>query len=88
MGWTIELSTSAARTLKKLDRQTAVRIADFIDSRLNGTDDPRRVGKALHATLKDFWSYRVGDYRLVCELQDTKVVILVVDIGHRSDIYR
>ena len=88
MAWTIELSTSAERTLKKLDRQTAARIADFIDSRLNGTDDPRRVGKALHATLKDFWSYRVGDYRLICELRDARVVILVVEIGHRSGIYR
>ena len=88
MAWTIELSTTAERALKKLDRQASARISDFIDSRLNGIDDPRRIGKALHAALRDHWSYRVGDYRLICELRDAKVTILIVDIGHRSEIYR
>ena len=88
MAWTIELSTSAERTLKKLDRQVRRRIADFIDTRLNGTEDPRLVGKSLHGTLSEFWGYRVGDYRLICELKDNIVTILIVDIGHRSDIYR
>lgn len=88
MAWTIELSTKAERTLKKLDRQTAKRIGDFIDSRLNGTDDPRRIGKPLQADLDRYWGYRVGDYRLLCELRDNILTILVVKIGHRSDVYR
>jgi len=88
LAWTIELSITAERALKKLDRQTSRRISSFIDGRLNGIEDPRQIDKALHASLKDFWSYRVGDYRLICELQAERIVILVVDIGHRSQIYR
>lgn len=88
MAWTIDISLSAERSLKKLDRQTSRRISDFIDSRLYGTDDPRRIGKPLHAELRDLWSYRVGDYRLLCELKDDVLVVLVVEIGHRSKVYR
>lgn len=88
MAWTIELSDSAERSLRKLDRQASRRIAGFIDSRLAKVDDPRRIGKPLHAALDSYWSYRVGDYRLICELQDGELRILIVRIGHRSDIYR
>lgn len=88
MAWTIELSRSAERSLKKLDRQTSRQIADFIDLRLVGTDNPRQIGKPLQGVLRDYWSYRVGDYRLICELQDGRLVILVVELGRRRDIYR
>lgn len=88
MVWTIEISDAAEREFKKLDRSTVRRIGNFIDSRLNGTDDPRRIGKPLHGSLQNYWSYRVGDYRLICEIKDQKLVVLIVDIGHRSDIYR
>lgn len=88
MAWTIDISLPAEKSLKKLDRQTSRRISEFIDTRLNGTDDPRRLGKPLHAELKDFWSYRVGDYRLLCELKDNVMIVLVVEIGHRFKIYR
>jgi mRNA interferase RelE/StbE len=86
--WTTEVSNSAERALRKLDRHTARRISTFIDTRLNGIEDPRQIGKALHASLKNYWSYRVGDYRLLCELHDDRIVILIVEIGHRSDVYR
>ena len=88
MPWTIELSTSAERTLKKLDRQISRRIGEFIDTRLNGTDDPRRIGKPLQGGVDKYWGYRVGDYRLICELRDQVVTIVLVEIGHRSDVYR
>ena len=88
MAWTIELSNRAERVLKKLDRQTARRIGEFIDNSLNGTDDPRVLGKPLKAGLERYWGYRVGDYRLICELKDNILTILIVEIGHRSDIYR
>lgn len=88
MTWRIELSTSAVRTLKKLDRQSHRRIADFIDKRLEAIDDPRRIGKPLQASLDRYWAYRVGDYRLICELKDAVVTILIVRIGNRRDIYR
>jgi len=88
LAWTIELSEVAKKTLRKLDRQSAQRITEFLRSRLGAADNPRRLGKALHASLDTYWSYRVGDYRLLCELKDDVVTILVVKIGHRSDIYR
>jgi mRNA interferase RelE/StbE len=87
-GWKIELSDSAERALRKLDRQSARRIAEFIDTRLNGTDNPRRIGKALQAALGEYWSYRVGDYRLICELRDASLRIVIIKLGHRSDVYR
>lgn len=87
-GWKIEFAASAEKALRKLDRQSARRIAAFIDTRLEGTDNPRKVGKPLQAALGDYWSYRVGDYRLICELKDATLRVLVVKIGHRSDVYR
>lgn len=87
MVWTIEISNAAERALKKLDRQAVRRIGNFIDSRLNGTDNPRRIGKPLHGSFENYWSYRVGDYRILCDLQDKKLIVLVVEIGHRSDVY-
>ena len=60
----------------------------FLRGRVAELDDPRSLGKPLHASLENYWSYRVGDYRLICEIKDQKLVVLVVEIGHRSDIYR
>ena len=88
MVWTIEYEEVARRQLRKLDRQAARRIVDFLDHRLAGLEDPRALGQALHGRLKAYWRYRVGDYRIVCDVLDDRVVILIVQIGHRSDIYR
>jgi mRNA interferase RelE/StbE len=88
LAWTIEFSTSAEKTLRKLDREAARRIAKFIDHRLSVLDDPRHLGKPLQGVLHERWSYRVGDYRLICELQDDRLVVVVIEIGHRREIYR
>ena len=88
MAWTIELSQSAEKSLRKFDRQVAKRITHFLRGRVAQLENPRGLGKPLHASLENYWSYRVGDYRLICEIKDQKLVVLVVDIGHRSDIYR
>jgi mRNA interferase RelE/StbE len=88
LAWTIELSNAAERALKKLDRQTRRRVAEFIDTRLIDIIDPRQIGKRLQGSLHDYWAYRVGDYRLICDIQDNRLIVLVVDIGHRSGIYR
>ena len=88
MVWTSEYEEVARRQLRKLDRQAARRIVDFLDHRLAGLEDPRALGQALHGRLKAYWRYRVGDYRIVCDVLDDRVVILIVQIGHRSDIYR
>jgi mRNA interferase RelE/StbE len=87
LAWTIEYTEGARKALRKLDRQVAKRVVDYMDYRV-AVGNPRTLGKALHASLEDYWSYRVGAYRLVCEIRDRTLVVLVVEIGHRSDIYR
>lgn len=88
MVWTIDYTDTARRSLRKLDRQAARRIVDFMDERIAPSDDPRQSGKALSGPLAGLWRYRVGDYRIICEVKDGQLVVLVVTIGHRSDIYR
>lgn len=88
MAWRIELTAAAEKALAKLDRQTAKRITGFLRERVAGSDDPRQSGKALSGPLAGLWRYRVGDYRIICEVKDGQLVVLVVTIGHRSDIYR
>ena len=88
MAWTIEVTETAKKSLGKLDRATAKRIRDFLRLRLAELDNPRQLGKPLHGSFDNYWSYRVGDYRILCDLQDNKLIVLVVEIGHRSDVYR
>ena len=89
MAWRIELSKLAERQLEKLDKPDRRRISDFIDIRLSGMTDPRMLGQALKGPrLGQFWRFRVGDYRLVCDVQDGRLVVIVLEIGHRSTIYR
>ena len=89
MAWTVEVSESALRELDKLDPQHARRILKFLDDRVAGSDDPRAVGQALQgAKLGEFWKYRVGDYRLICKIVDERLIVLVLRIGHRREIYR
>lgn len=88
MAWRIEYSDLAGRKIAKLGRQEARRILDYMDHRIAPSDDPRQFGKALVGELSGYWRYRVGDYRIVCELIDHRLVVLVVDVGHRREIYR
>nr|WP_274706935.1 type II toxin-antitoxin system RelE/ParE family toxin [Allorhizobium sonneratiae] len=79
---------SVQKTVRKLDPQTRQRLRDFLENRLLVAEDPRRLGKALKgASFGHYWRYRVGDYRIICDIQDHKLVVLVVDIGHRSSVY-
>lgn len=87
MAWTIEVSERALRALRKMDRQTARRIRDEL-AEVASLDDPRSRGKALVGNLAGLWRYRVGDYRVVCSIEDGALVILVVDVDHRRDVYR
>lgn len=70
-----------------MDKQNAKRILDFLDQRVAVLDDPRTSGKPLKGDLGVFWRYRVGDYRVLCEIQDDKLVILAALIGHRKEVY-
>lgn len=89
MVWTIEFDRLARRNIEKLDRQTISRIRSFLYERLALLDDPRQLGDALQGSkLGNFWRYRVGDYRIICDLRDKQLVVLVVEIGHRREIYR
>lgn len=86
MAWKIDLSSNALRQLRKLDKPIANRILKFLRGRIEKLDDPRKIER-LQGPLGDFWKYRVGDYRVICSLQDDKLVVWVVRIGHRSEVY-
>lgn len=89
MAWSVELHPDAARELDKLDPQIERRIRKFLLERLARLDDPRSIGKALHgAELREYWSYRVGDFRLICEFINNRLVVLVLRVGNRKEIYR
>ena len=87
MAWKIRLAASALKALKKLDRKEARRIRDFLRG-LEKLENPRLKGKPLRGPLGDFWCYRVGPYRLICDLQDKVLTVLVLRIGHRREVYR
>jgi mRNA interferase RelE/StbE len=88
MAWTIEYTDFAIRQIGKLDKATARKIADYLEKRIALLDDPRSLGKSLSGKLASFWRYRVGDYRIICNLQDEQLCVLVVRVGHRKEIYR
>lgn len=89
MAWTIRLTETARRQLAKLDPHTARRIAKFLHVRLAEADDPRSLGHALKGDeLGEYWRYRVGDYRILCDIRDAELVILTLAVGHRREIYR
>lgn len=89
MAWKIELQHDAQRDIDKLDALVAKRILRFLHQRISVLDNPRSIGQALAgSTLGNYWRYRVGDYRIVCDIQDKKVVVLVLRVGHRREVYR
>ena len=81
------LSDTAKKQLKKLDKFTASVITGWMRKNLEGCINPRQHGKALTANHSGEWRYRVGDYRIIAEIQDDKIIILVLTIGHRRDVY-
>lgn len=87
MAWTIKYSDRALKTLRKMDKQTAKRILDFMQERIAQLDNPRVSGKPLKGELGVFWRYRVGDHRILCDIRDGELVILAALIGHRKDVY-
>jgi len=87
LAWTIEYTDLARRHLRKLDKQSARRILDYMDKRVAPLEDARSLGKALKGPLGDLWRYRVGNFRIICELRDKEIRIVVVRVGNRKDIY-
>jgi len=89
MAWNVELSESADQELDKLDPQDRERILKFLHQRIAKLDDPRSLGAALRGSqLGEFWKYRVGDYRLILKIDDDRLAVLVLRVGHRKEVYR
>ena len=87
MGWEIEFDPAALKELRKLDKPVEPRILKFLRERVARLDDPRQVGASLQGTLSGLWKHRVGGYRLICSLEGERLVLLILRIGHRRDVY-
>lgn len=88
MIWKIEWAKSAEKEFLALDPPVQKRIARFLVDRLGKLDNPRRLGRALEGERRGLWRYRIGDWRILCLIEDDAVRILVVKVGHRKDVYR
>ena len=88
MKYHVEFTKETLKQLKKLDRSIAALITGWLRKNIEDCDNPRASGKALTANHKGQWRYRVGDYRILAEIEDDKVRVLVISIGHRSDVYK
>ncbi len=87
MNWAYNFDERAFKELRKLGTQAQRDIISYLDERISGESDPRRFGKGLKADLAGLWRYRVGDYRLLCQIRDRELLVLVVAVGHRRDVY-
>jgi mRNA interferase RelE/StbE len=85
--WTIQISDLAKKQLKKLDKTIRLRILDYLIDRIEGCKNPRHFGETLKGNKAGFWRYRVGDYRIICEIQDDTLIVLALSIGHRKEVY-
>ena len=88
MKYRLVLSENARRELKKLDKQSALLLIGWMRKNLDGIENPRAKGKALTGNYKNAWRYRVGNYRIIAEIEDEKIVVIVLKIGHRREVYR
>jgi len=89
LGFEIEFDPDALKDLKQLDKPVQQRLIGFLKERVAPLKDPRQIGEALTgATLGNYWKYRVGDWRIICDIQDKRIVVRVLRVGNRRDIYR
>lgn len=87
MKYSVVFALEAKKELKKLDKHTSSLIIGWIEKNLQGCENPRIKGKGLTANRSGQWRYRIGDYRLICEIKDNELIILALSVGHRRDIY-
>jgi mRNA interferase RelE/StbE len=88
MAWKIEFVPAAAKELNAIDATQASRIVKFLSTRLSKLDDPRSIGEALKGRLGQLWKYRIGDYRIIADIEDRRILILVIRVGHRREVYK
>lgn len=87
MNYTVIFADKAQKQLEKLDRNIAALIIGWVEKNLQNCENPRLHGKGLIANRSGQWRYRIGDYRLICEIQEKEITILVLEVGHRRNIY-
>ena len=89
MAWTIEFDPDAVKDLRKMDHQVQVRIVGFLKDRVAPLEDPRSIGEALAGSkLGNYWKYRVGDWRIVCDIEDQRIIVRVLRVGNRREVYK
>ena len=89
MAWHLEFDPDALKELKKLDKPVQIRIVQFLRTRIADSEDPRAIGEALRGTtLGNYWKYRVGDWRIVCDIQDSRIIVRVLRVGNRREMYQ
>lgn len=86
--WRVSFSPAAEKALGKLSRTAQIDILRYLKARIETAEDPRRFGKALTGGLAGLWRYRVQDYRIICQIKESEITVLVLNIGNRKDIYR
>lgn len=86
--YSVEYTNTAVKQLKKMDKPTAKILTEWVKQNLDGIDDPRKLGKPLSGNLAHQWRYRKGNYRIIADINDEKIVIHVINIGHRKSIYK
>ncbi len=87
MVWKIEFDKAVEKQLRKLSHQAQEQILDYLEEHVATLDNPRLSGKSLKGEFSGFWRYRVGNYRIICKIEDKNLVVLVVKAGHRRDVY-
>jgi mRNA interferase RelE/StbE len=85
--WKLQYYLQSFKVLKKIDHASREMIYDYLN-KIAKTTNPENFGKPLSANLKGFWRYRVGDYRIICEIKKNELIIVIIDIGHRSRVYK
>ncbi len=88
MVWKVEFDSAALKDMRRLGRDAQTRIVRYLRERIAPAENPRRFGKALHGDKSGLWRYRVGDYRLLCRIEDKVLMVLVIAVGHRKDVYK
>ena len=88
MVWKIEYLKSIQKEVRKIDRTSQKKIREYLEEKVAKMENPRDIGKALKGEMKELWRYRIGDYRAICEIQDKAITVLVIQIGHRKNVYK
>ena len=88
MKYQVFYEKKAIKSLSKIDKNQQKMIYAWIEKNLVGTDNPKKYGKALKGNLKEYWRYRVGNYRILADINNEEIRIVIINIGHRKDIYK